>query len=211
MSTPYLKEACVETLDQALAAEAKGADRLELCAYLAFDGLTPAPDLIKKVIEQVKIPVRVMIRPRNGDFKYNEDELKHMKNGIAFCKKQGAEGVVFGALTQDNELNLEAIKELTKAAKPLKVVIHKAIDATSQPLEALEQLLEINGIDTVLTSGGRSNAFDGTETLKAMLKRAGDKLEIMPAGKITQFNLQELHAQLGAKFYHGSRIVGELK
>ena len=211
MSTPYLKEACVETLDQALAAEAKGADRLELCAYLAFDGLTPAPDLIKKVIEQVKIPVRVMIRPRNGDFKYNEDELNHMQNGIAFCKKQGVEGVVFGALNPDNTLNVEAIEQLTKAAKPLKVVIHKAIDATPQPLEALEQLLEINGIDTVLTSGGRSNAFDGTETLKAMLKRAGDKLEIMPAGKITQFNLQELHAQLGAKFYHGSRIVGELK
>ncbi|RXG11681.1 copper homeostasis protein CutC [Leeuwenhoekiella aestuarii] len=211
MSTPYLKEACVETLDQALAAEAKGADRLELCAYLAFDGLTPAPDLIKKVIEQVNIPVRVMIRPRNGDFKYNEDELNHMQSGIDLCKKLGVEGVVFGALTQDNELNLEAIEELTKAAKPLKVVIHKAIDATPQPLEALEQLLEINGIDTVLTSGGRSNAFDGTETLKAMLKRAGDKLEIMPAGKITQFNLQELHAQLGAKFYHGSRIVGELK
>lgn len=211
MSTPYLKEACVETLDQALAAEVKGADRLELCAYLAFDGLTPAPDLIKKVIEQVKIPVRVMIRPRNGDFKYNEDELEHMQKSIEFCKKLGVEGVVFGVLNPDSTLNLEALEQLTKVAKPLSVVVHKAIDATPEPLEALKQLLKIKGIDTVLTSGGRSNAFDGSETLKTMMELAGDQVEVMPAGKITQFNLQELHAQLGAKFYHGSRIVGELK
>ncbi|MAW94378.1 MULTISPECIES: copper homeostasis protein CutC [unclassified Leeuwenhoekiella] len=210
MTSSYLKEACIESLEQALAAEAKGADRLELCAYLAFDGLTPAPDLIKKVIEQVKIPVRVIIRPRNGDFKYNEDEINHMQSGIDLCKKLGAEGVVFGALNPDDTLNLEAIEQLTKAAKPLKVVIHKAIDRTPDPVLALEQILEIEGVDTVLTSGGKSNAFDGAETLKAMLELAADKLEIMPAGKITQFNLQELHTKLGAKAYHGSRIVGEL-
>lgn len=210
MASPYLKEACVESLEQALAAQAKGADRLELCAYLAFDGLTPAPDLIKKVIGQVTIPVRVIIRPRNGDFKYNEEELNHMQSGIELCKKLGVEGVVFGALNPDNTLNIEALKQLTKAAKPLKVVIHKAIDATPDPVEALQQVLELEGIDTVLTSGGKSNAFDGAETLKAMLKLAGDQIEIMPAGKITQFNLQELHASLGAQAYHGSHIVGEL-
>ena len=98
MSKKYIKEACVESLAQAIKAEEKGADRLELCAYLAFDGLTPAPDLISEVIKAVKIPVRVMIRPRNGDFNYSEEELEHMKACIAFCKKEGAEGVVFGVL-----------------------------------------------------------------------------------------------------------------
>ena len=73
MSKKYIKEACVETLEQAVIAERKGADRLEFCAYLAFDGLTPAPDLVKAVLNVVNIPVRVMIRPRNGNFVYNEE------------------------------------------------------------------------------------------------------------------------------------------
>jgi len=210
MSKKYIKEACVETLDQAIKAEAKGADRLELCAYLAFDGLTPAPDLISEVIESVNIPVRVMIRPRNGNFVYNEDELEHMKACVEFCKKKGAEGVVFGVLHENNALNIEAIEMLTEVAKPLKVVIHKAFDNTPDLQEALTQLISIEGIDTILTSGGKSNAFDGAENLKALLKQAGTQIEIMPAGKITQFNLTEFHHMVDAEVYHGRLIVGEL-
>lgn len=210
MSKKYIKEACVETLDQAIKAEAKGADRLELCAYLAFDGLTPAPDLISEVIKAVKIPVRVMIRPRNGDFNYSEEELEHMKACIAFCKKEGAEGVVFGVLNESKKLNIEAIEMLTKAAKPLKVVIHKAIDATPDIDAALKELLQVEGVDNVLTSGGKSNAFDGAENLNRLITMAGTKLQIMPAGKITQFNLTELHHLVEAEAYHGRLIVGEL-
>ena len=210
MSKKYIKEACVESLAQAIKAEEKGADRLELCAYLAFDGLTPAPDLISEVIKAVKIPVRVMIRPRNGDFNYSEEELEHMKACIAFCKKEGSEGVVFGVSNESKKLNIEAIKMLTKAAKPLKVVIHKAIDATPDIDAALKELLQVEGVDTVLTSGGKSNAFDGAENLNRLITMAGNKLQIMPAGKITQFNLTELHHLVEAEAYHGRLIVGEL-
>ena len=211
MSKKYIKEACVETLEQAVIAEKKGADRLELCAYLAFDGLTPAPDLVKAVLNAVNIPVRVMIRPRNGNFVYNEDELEHMKNCIKEFKNLGVEGVVFGVLDEKSALNIEAIEMLTEAAKPLKVVIHKAIDATPDLKEALRKLLKIKGIDTILTSGGKDNAFDGESNLLQLMRIADDKLEIMPAGKITQFNLTELDHILGAKAYHGRLIVGELK
>ena len=209
-SKKIIREACISSLGQALAAEARGADRLELCAYLAFGGLTPSIDLIKAVVAAVTIPVRVMIRPRNGDFFYREDELRHMENGIELCKNLGVEGVVFGVLNSDSTLNTEAITQLVKVAKPLKVVIHKAIDETPDILEALSELLTMKGIDTILTSGGKLNAFDGVETLKIMLKHAESKIEIMPAGKITQFNLTELDHLLGAKAYHGKLIVGEL-
>ena len=211
MSQKYIKEACVETLEQAVIAEKKGADRLELCAYVAFDGLTPAPDLIKAVLNAVSIPVRVMIRPRNGNFCYNEDELEHMENCIKHCKKVGVEGVVFGVLEESGKLNIEALEQLVKVAKPLKVVIHKAIDETPNLIDSIKKLLKLESIDTVLTSGGKSNAFDGKENLLQMMRTAGAKLEIMPAGKITQFNLTELDHILGAKAYHGRLIVGELK
>ena len=211
MSKTYIREACVESLEQAIKAEQKGADRLELCAYLAFDGLTPAPDLIKAVVGAVHIPVRVMIRPRSGGFCYNEEELEHMERCIGFCKDLGVEGVVFGALNESGTLNLEALEQLIQVSKPLKVVIHKAIDETPDLAHSLNELLNLKGVDTVLTSGGKSNAFDGSENLLKMMRIAGDSLEIMPAGKITQFNLTELDHILGASAYHGKLIVGELQ
>ena len=211
MSKKNIREACVESVEQAVKAEQKGADRLELCAYLAFDGLTPAPDLIKAVLKEVSIPVRVVIRPRSGDFCYNEDELKHMKNCIKQCKDLGVEGVVFGVLNESGTLNLEALEQLIKVTKPLKTVIHKAIDETPDLEHALNELLNLKGVDTVLTSGGKSNAFDGSENLIRMMQIAEHSLEIMPAGKITQFNLTELDHILGASAYHGKLIVGELE
>ncbi len=211
MSATYIKEACVESLEQALNAEKLGADRLELCADLDLDGLTPATKLIKEVIAQVQIPVRVIIRPRAGDFVYSKAELDAMKTSIQLCKELGVAGVVFGVLKSDNSLDLVANGKLARAAKPMKTVIHKAIDYTPDPLEALKQVIHLKSIDTVLTSGGLATAFDGIETLKAMIELAGDELELMPAGRITNLNVEELHSILNANAYHGSRIVGELR
>lgn len=210
MSATYIKEACVESLEQAINAEKLGADRLELCVNLDLDGLTPATELIKEVIAQVQIPVRVIIRPRAGDFVYTKAELCAMMTSIQLCKELGVAGVVFGVLKSDNTLDLVAINKLAQAAKPMITVIHKAIDYTPDPLEALKQVIRLKSIDTVLTSGGLSTAIDGIATLKAMIGIAGDELELMPAGRITHLNVEELHFILNAKAYHGSRIVGEL-
>lgn len=205
-----IKEACVGNLEEAIRAEAQGADRIELCTALHLDGLTPSEKLIKEAKEQLNIPIRVMIRPRSGDFLYTPKELKEMVASIEFCKKTGVEAVVFGVLDSENNLDLKTIEQLTELSAPLKVVIHKAIDYTNDPLENLAGLLKIKGISSVLTSGGAEAAEEGKEILKKMVELCGNRVEIVPAGRITDDNLQNLHEYLGARAYHGKRIVGEL-
>lgn len=205
-----IKEACVGNLKEAINAEKQGADRLELCAELHLGGTTPSEELILQAKQRVHIPLRIMIRPRGGDFVYSEEELQEMKASIEFCKTAGVEAVVFGILDRDNRLNLEKISELATLAQPLKVVVHKAIDVTPNPLEAAKALCELEEIDTILTSGGQATAFEGKEVLKEMIESCGKKLEIMPAGKVSDSNLEELHKILGATAYHGKLIVGNL-
>ncbi|TBW28634.1 copper homeostasis protein CutC [Gramella sp. KN1008] len=203
-------EACVENLEHALNSEAKGANRIELCSNLAVEGLTPSENLIRAAKEALDIPIRVMIRPRAGDFCYSQDELAQMRESIRLCKKIGVEGVVFGILNMDNTLNVEVIKSLAKESYPLKVVIHKAIDSTPDPVASLKQLLEIEEITTVLTSGGKDDAFEGADILKEMIQLAGDEIEILAQGHITRNNFDELHELIGAQAYHGKYIVTEI-
>lgn len=203
-----LKEVCVDTRQQALNAQAQGAHRIELCAHLDQDGLTPDIPFIRFALENLHIPVHVMIRPRGGDFVYSEAELNQMKTSIEFCKQAGVPGVVFGALQPDHTLHIPVITTLTQLAKPMKVVIHKAIDYTPDPVAALAQLLEIEGIDSVLTSGGAATALEGQENLKKMLALAGDRLHIMVAGKVTQDNLGVIDELFHAREYHGKLLVG---
>ena len=205
-----IKEACVGNLEEAINAEKQGADRLELCAELHLGGTTPSEELILQAKQQLHIPLRIMIRPRGGDFVYTEEELQEMRASIEFCKSAGVEAVVFGILDEENQLDLARISELARLAQPLKVVIHKAIDLTPDPLEAAKQLCEIEEIDTILTSGGQPTAFEGREVLQRMIDSCGEKQEIMPGGKVSSANLEELHGLLGAKAYHGKLIVGNL-
>ena len=205
-----IKEACVGNLEEAINAEKQGADRLELCAELHLGGTTPSEELILQAKQQLHIPLRIMIRPRGGDFVYTEKELQEMRASIEFCKSAGVEAVVFGILDEENQLDLARISELARLAQPLKVVIHKAIDLTPDPLEAAKQLCEIEEIDTILTSGGQPTAFEGREVLQRMIDSCGEKQEIMPGGKVSSANLEELHGLLGAKAYHGKLIVGNL-
>ncbi|MCL6218666.1 copper homeostasis protein CutC [Zunongwangia pacifica] len=207
--TNFIKEACVESLEEAIIAGKLGADRIELCADLSQDGITPSRAVIESAKQQLKIPIRVMIRPRGGDFVYSEVEFDGMKQDIEYCKQLGVEGVVFGILNKDKTLDVERIAALAALSKPLKVVIHKAIDETPDILKATEELTAINGISTILSSGGKTTAKEGISTLKKMMLIAGNKLEIMPAGRVTNENLDEIHKNIGAQAYHGRRIVGE--
>lgn len=207
MNMNYIKEACVETLKQAIRAEKAGADRIELCANLDIGGITPSFELIREVKERVSIPIRIMIRPRGGDFIYSQEEIRMMKMQIEYCKTQSIEGVVFGVLKRDNTLDVKTISELAKVAFPIKVTIHKAIDETPNIMQALEQLLMIDSVTTILTSGGKTTAEEGKKTLRGMIELAQEKLEIMPAGSITTANVARLHEFVNAKAYHGKRIV----
>jgi len=205
-----IKEACVETFDEAILAEKLGANRIELCADLANDGLTPSVELMRKTCSELKIPVTVMIRPRAGNFVYSEDEIRQMKSEIDHAKKAGAFGVVFGLLTSEHKIDEKNTKILTEYAYPLPVTFHKAIDELENPVEGVSVLKEINGIKRILTSGGKPTAQEGLETIRKMIEVAGEQLVILVAGKVIDSNVAEIQKLTGAKELHGRRIVGEL-
>jgi copper homeostasis protein len=168
-TTSPLLEACVETLEQAILAEKNGAHRIELCADLSVGGLTPSRELITTVRQQLNIPVMVIIRPTPGGFVYTEPEIEEMKQAIDFCKKIKVAGVVLGILTLDNEIDAEKTKALVDFAQPLQVTFHKAVDETTNPVRATETLMQIPGIQRILTSGGAPTALEGKEVLKKMI------------------------------------------
>ena len=207
----YIKEACVETLEQAVIAERKGADRVELCADLALDGLTPSEELMREAKTALTVPIRAMIRPRGGDFFYSGKEIAEMKASIDLCREIGIEGVVFG-MTDNTHIQLDTklISELADHAGPLKVTIHKAIDVCRDPLAELGKLLDLGTIDAVLTSGKAATAQEGTALLKMMVQLATDQLEVIACGKVTLQNLPRLHLEVGSGAYHGKKIVGSL-
>ena len=205
-----VKEACVDNIQDAINAFKKGADRIEFCSNLDEDGLTPSNYDLISLKKSISIPVRVMVRPHSNSFNYNDYDLIQMKETIEFCKNQKFDGVVFGCLDDDNELDLNKIKYLADFAKPLNVIIHKAIDLTPSPVNSLMKLLEIDNVNGVLSSGGFETAELGTEVLKKMINISPNEFEIISAGKITNQNFKILHEKIDGKFYHGRKIVGEL-
>jgi len=204
------KEACVETFEEAVLAEKRGANRIELCSDLINDGLTPSFELMNKTISNLKIPVMVMIRPRAGNFIYSEDEIAQMKSEIDLAKKAGASGIVFGLLTPENAIDIKNTKILADYASPLPVTFHKAIDEMENPVDGVTELLKIENIKRILTSGGLPTALEGQATIREMIKIAGDKIIILVAGKVLDSNVEEIRKVTGAKEFHGRRIVGNL-
>ncbi len=206
-----LKEACVETIAEALEASAQGANRIEYCRDLAADGLTPALEEIEQLLPQIDIPVKVMIRPRAGDFCYDKKDLEMMLESIRAFKALGVAGFVTGPLTSEHKIDLESLNLLAEEAAPLPITFHKAIDKVKDKVAAIEQLKKINGVDSVLSSGGADTALEGKDTLWEMVACAGEDLVIIPAGKITSQNLSHIHQLIDAREYHGRKIVTPFK
>ena len=202
-----IKEVCVDSLDDAINAEKNGANRIELCGRLDLDGLTPSKDLIKSAFSILKIPIRVMIRPKHPSFVYSEDEISTMIDDIKFCKNLGLDGVVFGCLDEKYNFEMKQINRLSEVAKPLNVIIHKAIDSTSSVFESLSLISKNSNINGVLTSGGERFAINAVETLKKMLVLVPNRFEIIIAGGITFQNFDKLNGIVNGKFYHGKKII----
>lgn len=197
----------MENVDQAIRAQELGADRIELCGRLDLDGITPSDETIDRVLGSVQIPVKVMIRPRGGDFVYNSREIEMMIEKIRYCKAKKVPGVVFGALDEKGGLDLGSISLLAKEAAPMEVTIHKAIDLTIDPVEAVRELRSLDNIDSILTSGKAPTADEGKEVIKAMIEAAEDRLEIIVAGRVKYSNLEDLHKKIHAREYHGRNIM----
>ena len=203
---PATVEICVTSVDEAIAAEAGGAHRVELCTWLELGGLTPGAELVAGVRHHLSIPVFLMGRPRAGDFTWDEGELATMRRTILRARALGAEGIVTGALTADGRVDEAATRTLVEAARPLPVTFHRAIDRTPDPVAAVELLREL-GVERVLSSGGAPTAREGTATLAAMVRRAGDAPSVMAGGKVRadhvaalvrETGVREVHAHLGA-------------
>lgn len=205
-----IKEACVETFEEAALAEQRGASRIELCSDLANDGLTPSAAVIQKTCSSLRIPVMVMIRPRAGNFVYTEKEIIQMKTEISLAKQLGAAGVVFGLLTPENKIDEKNTRLLAEYAQPLQITFHKAIDELADPVEGAGILRTVPEITRILTSGGKPTALEGTETIREMIQVAGDKITILVAGKVLDSNVEKIQQLTGAEEFHGRRIVGEL-
>lgn len=186
-----LIEAAVESLDDAFAAIAGGADRLELCADLDAGGTTPPHALVATVLARAAVPVVVMIRPRGGDFVHSSAELERMRHDVAHAVDAGAAGVVLGVLDPSGRVDAVATRDLVVAARGLPVTFHRAIDETPDVLSALDTLASL-GVARVLSSGTAPTALEGADTLAAMVERAGVATSVVAGGGVREHNVVEL-------------------
>ena len=201
-----IKEACVESFEKALEAQNNGADRIELCENLSVGGTTPSYGTVKICLEKLNIPIFPMIRARGGNFVYSKDEIEIMKEDIKVFKDLGVKGLVLGCLTSDNKIDLELTKTLVNLTYPMEITFHKAIDEISNPLDYIEDLVNI-GIKRILTSGGKATALEGKDLINDMIKKSNGRLKIVVAGKVTKENLNELSNLISADEFHGKLIV----
>ena len=201
-----IKEACVESFEKAKEAQDKGANRIELCENLAVGGTTPSYGTVKICLEKLNIPIFPMIRARGGNFIYSKNEIEIMKEDIKIFKELGVKGVVLGCLTSDNKIDLELTRELVDLAYPMEVTFHKAIDEITNPLDYIDDLVNI-GIKRILTSGGKATALEGKDLINEMIKKSNERLKVVVAGKVTKENLNELSNLISANEFHGKLIV----
>jgi copper homeostasis protein len=205
--TSVLVEAAVDSFDGALAAQAAQVHRIELCGPLHDGGTTPSAGLIAACSDELLVSVNVLVRPRAGNFVYSEDEIEIMKKDIAISKELGVDGVAFGVLTAEGDVDTERMAELISIATPMRVVFHRAFDSVRDQDEALELLvtLQINGI---LTSGASKTAESGIARLKSLEERAARRIRIIAAGSITSANVRKIVEGTGVTAVHGRAYDG---
>ncbi|OTN76872.1 copper homeostasis protein CutC [Enterococcus sp. 8G7_MSG3316] len=208
-----LKEFCAENYTNIPYAIAKGANRIELCDNLAAGGTTPSTGVIEEVLSyagEKSIPVMTIIRPRGGDFVYNDTELKIMHTDLIEAKKMGTDGVVLGCLTPSGWLDEEALELLLDTAEGLQVTFHMAFDTIPAERQfAAIDWLAAHQVERILTHGGTAGTpiEDNFVRLQELIDYAGERLTILPGGGISFENAQHVAETLGVKEVHGTRIV----
>jgi len=208
-----LLEVAANSLASALAAQAGGARRVELCASLDDGGVTPSHATIVRTREGLTIPLYVLIRPRAGDFVYTDGELAVMLDDIAHCRSLGCDGVAVGALTPDGEVDRDACARFVAAAGGMGVTFHRAFDLVADPAAALETLIDL-GVARVLTFGGMPSAVAGAAGLARLVAQAGARITVMPGAGITPGNIAALRQATGAREFHASatrRLVSAMR
>ena len=208
-----IKEFCAENYTSIPLAIAKGANRIELCDNLAAGGTTPSTGVIEEVLSyanEKEVPVMTIIRPRGGDFVYNDIELKIMHTDLIEAKKLGTDGIVIGCLTEDGWLDEEALDLFIETAEGLQITFHMAFDALSKEnqFKAIDWLAE-RGVTRILTHGGPAGTpiEDNFDHLKELIAYADQRILILPGGGISTENVQTVMDTLKVTEVHGTKIV----
>ena len=219
----YFLEACCTSAADAVTAQRSGAARIELCSSLDIGGVTPSEELIRETLQALAedanpaIPVNVLVRPRGGDFVYCEEEIQQTIAGVEMCKRlcvndsKGAKhrvnGVVIGALRPDGGIDLEAMRRLVDAARPLQVTFHRAFDECADVERGLEDVVSL-GCERLLTSGHEPDAFAGRFTLARLVRQAAGRIVIMAGCGVRPHNIDAIAAASAAPEFHSSTLAG---
>ena len=199
----YTFEICANSAESCVAAQQGGAQRVELCAAIPEGGTTPSYGEISVARKLIDIRLHVIIRPRGGDFLYTAEEIDIMEEDIRMVRQAGADGVVFGCLTPDGELDWKAMERLMKVSEGLSVTFHRAFDYVKDPFRVMEELTGM-GVDRILTSGQQPTAFQGADLLRRLVDQAAGRIIIMPGCGVNETNIAELAARTGASEFHFS-------
>ncbi|MBS1635585.1 MAG: copper homeostasis protein CutC [Bacteroidetes bacterium] len=201
----YTLEIACFSAESAFVAAANGAGRIELCEDYSCGGISPSAETAMQVIKQVKVPVFIMIRPRAGNFIYRASELEYMKQQMILFGEMGCAGFVFGALTSENTVDLDACKYLVSSTGSLPCTFHRAFDITPDPGKALENVIAC-GFSRILTSGGQDTAMAGAAQIRELITRANNRIVIMPGGGVRASNISDLRNVTGAVEYHSAAL-----
>lgn len=199
-------EVCAFNIQSSIVAEKVGAARVELCENPVEGGTTPSKGTIERTREQINIELYPIIRPRAGNFWYDEDEFAIIKKDILLCKELGCDGISTGVQLQNGEIDTERLKRIVEWAYPMGVTCHRVFDRTPDLFKALEAIIDC-GCERVLTSGGKSAAPDATETLARLVQQANGRIIIMPGAGIRAANIEKLIKETGAAEYHTSARI----
>lgn len=199
----YTFEICANSAESCVAAQAGGAHRVELCASMPEGGTTPSFGEIRLARKLIDIRLHVIIRPRGGDFLYTPLELDVMEEDIHMARQAGADGVVFGCLTPEGDLDMPAMRRLMKISEGMSVTFHRAFDYVRSPEQVLEHLIDL-GVNRILTSGQQPTAMQGASLLAELVRQAAGRIVIMPGCGVNEWNIAELAACTGASEFHFS-------
>lgn len=210
----YQFEVCANSVESCLAAQTGGANRVELCAGIPEGGTTPSYgeiSMAREILDTTRL--HVIIRPRGGDFLYSPIEVKTMLKDIEIARKLGVDGVVFGCLTANGEIDSTAMQELMLASQDLSVTFHRAFDVCCNPKEALEQIIEL-GCNRILTSGQQATAEQGIPLLKELQEQAAGRIILLAGCGVNENNIARIAQETGIQEFHFSAresIISEMK
>ena len=196
-------EICCNSVLSARNAKQGGAYRIELCQALGEGGTTPSAAAIEYCVKELNLQTRVLIRPRGGNFVYNDDEMRVILRDIELAHKLGAHAVVIGFLTPDGDIDVVKTRMAVDAAEDMGITFHRAFDECRNPEEALEQIIDC-GCHKLLTSGCKPTALEGAATIKQLVNQSAGRIDIIAASGIVATNAAEIVVLTEVNEIHGS-------